>query len=46
MLEYIRDVIQSHPDVNRRDVRYKMRNCIKQRQSEWKGSLKATQNMV
>ena len=35
MLEDIRDGSQSHPDVNMRDVRYKLCDCIKQRQSEW-----------
>ena len=45
MLEDIRDGSQSHPDVNRRDTRYKIRNRIKQRQSEWKGALKSTRNM-
>ena len=45
MLEYIRDGIQSHPSVNRIEARYKRRNLIKQIQSEWKGALKATQNM-
>ena len=33
MLEVICDRSQSHPDVNRRDVRYKICDCIKQRQS-------------
>ena len=34
MLEDIRDVSQSHPIVNRRYARYKIRDCIKQGQSE------------
>ena len=31
MLEDICDVSQSHPDVNQRDTRYKIRDRIKQR---------------
>ena len=45
MLEDIRDGSQSHPNVNNREVRYKVRDSIKQRQLEWKGALKATKNM-
>ena len=45
MLEDIRDGSQTHPNVNRREVRYKIRDRIKQRQSEWKGALKATLRM-
>ena len=30
MLEDIRDVSQSHPIINRREARYKIRNCFKQ----------------
>ena len=45
MLEDICDGIQSHPEVNRRDTRYKIGDCIKQRQLERKGALKATQNI-
>ena len=45
MLEDIHDSGQSHPGVNSRDARYKIRDCIKQRQLEWKESIKATQNM-
>ena len=33
MLEDICDGSQSHPNVNRREVRYKIRDLIKQRQS-------------
>ena len=44
MVEEIRDGSQSHPNVNRRETRYKIRDCIKQIQSEWKGMLKSTQN--
>ena len=45
MLEDIRDRSKSHPKVNKREARYKIRYRIRQRQSEWKGALKATQNM-
>ena len=45
MLEDIRDRSQTHPDVNRREARYKIRDCIMQRKSERKGALKATQSM-
>ena len=41
MLEDIRDGSQTYPNVNRREVRYKIRDRIRQRQSEWKGALKA-----
>ena len=46
MLEDICDGSQSRSNINRRESRYKIRDRIKQRQSEWKGALKATQNMV
>ena len=42
MLEYIRDGSQTHLNVNRREASYKIRDCIRQRQSERKGALKAT----
>ena len=42
MLENIRDDSQSHPIVNRIESRYKICDNIRQRQSEWKGALKAT----
>ena len=45
ILEEICDGIQSHPNVNQREARYKVRDCIRQGKSEWKGALKATQNM-
>ena len=41
MLEDIRDLSQTHPNVNRIEARYKIRDRIRQRQSEWKGVLKA-----
>ena len=46
MLEDIRDGSQSHPNVIRIEARYKLRDCIKQRQLEFKGELKATKSMV
>ena len=36
---------QSHPEVNRIEARYKICDSIKQRQTEWKGAITATQNM-
>ena len=45
MLENIRDGSQSHLKFNTIEARYKIRDCIRQRQLKWKGALKATQNM-
>ena len=45
MLEDISDGSQTHPNVNRREARYEIRDHIRQRQPEWKGALKATQSM-
>ena len=45
MLEDMRGGSQTHLNVNRREARCKIRDRIKQRQSEWKGALKATCNM-
>ena len=45
MLEDIRDGSQTRPNVNIREARYKIRDCIRQRQSQWKGALKATRSM-
>ena len=45
MLHDICDRIQALPNLNRREVCYKIRDLISQRQSEWKGVLKATQSM-
>ena len=42
MLEDIFDGSQTHPNVNRREARYKIRDRVRQRQPEWKGALKAT----
>ena len=46
MLEEICDRIQSRPNINRKEARYRIRDCIKKIQSELKGSLQDTQNMV
>ena len=45
MLEDIRDRSQTCPNIYRREARHKICDCIKQRQSEWKGALKATRSM-
>ena len=45
VLEDICDGRQTHPNVTRREARYKIRDRIKQKQSEWKGELKAMQIM-
>ena len=42
MLEDICDGSESHPNINKREARYKIRDLIKQRQLKWKGTLKAT----
>ena len=44
-LEDIRDGSQTRQTVNKREARWKIRDRIKQRQSEWKGELKSTRNM-
>ena len=45
MLEDICDGSQTHPNVNRREASYKIRDHIRQRQPELKGALKAMQSM-
>ena len=45
MLKDISDKSQTHTNINRREARYKIRDRIRQRQSEWKGALKATRSM-
>ena len=45
MLEDICDGSQTHPNVNKREARYEIRDHVRQRQSEWKGALKATWSM-
>ena len=42
MLEDICDGSQTHPNVNRREACYIIRDRIRRRQSEWKGALKDT----
>ena len=44
-LEDICDGSQTYLTVNKREARCKIRDRIKQRQSEWKGALKATRNI-
>ena len=44
MLEDICVRSQTHPNVDIKEACYKIRDCIRQRQSEWKGALKATQS--
>ena len=45
-LHDIREGSQTHPKVNKREARRKIRDYIKQRQSKRKGAVKATHNMV
>ena len=45
MLHNIRDGSQTHPNVNKREARYKIRDRVRQRQLEWKLALKATRSM-
>ena len=45
MLEDICDGSQTHPNVNRIETRYKIRDRIKRGKSEWKGALKSTRRM-
>ena len=45
MLEDICDRSQTHLNVNIREERYKICDCIRQRQSEWKGLLKTTRSI-
>ena len=42
ILEDISDGSQTHPNVNRREARYKILDRIRQRQLEWIGELKST----
>ena len=42
MLEDICDGSQYHSSVTRGEACYKIRDCINERKSEWKGALKAT----
>ena len=36
---------QTHPNINKREARHKIRDRIRQIQSEWKGALKSTRSM-
>ena len=45
MLEDIRDGSQTHLNVDRREARYKIRDCIRQKHSKWKRKLKATRSI-
>ena len=45
MLQDIRDGSQTHPNINKREARYKIRDRIRQRKSECKGVLKASRSM-
>ena len=44
MLEGIRDGSQTHPNVNKREARYKICDRVRQRQSEWKRASKDTRS--
>ena len=45
LLQDIRDGNQTHPEINKREARMAIHDCIKQNKSEWKGALKATHKM-
>ena len=45
-LHDIRDGNQTHPNIDKREARLKIRDYIKQKKLEWKGALKATHKMV
>ena len=45
MLEDIPDGSQSHPRINGREARYRIRGSFKQRQAEWKTELLSTRNI-
>ena len=44
-LHDIRDVNQTHLNIDKKEARCKIRDRVKQMQSEWKGALKAKRNM-
>ena len=44
-LHDIRDGNQTHPKIDKREARLKIRDRIKQKKSQWKGSLRATLEM-
>ena len=41
-LHDIRDRNQTHPSIDKREAHIAIRDCIKQKKSEWKGELRAT----
>ena len=45
MLQDIRDGSQTHPNVNKREACYEIRDHIRRKELQWKGALKATRNM-
>ena len=45
MLQDICDGSQTHLNINKRESRYKISDRVRQKQSEWKGALKAMQSM-
>ena len=45
MLEDIREGNQTHPNVNKRETRSKIRDLIRRQELQWKGALKATRSM-
>ena len=45
MLEDICDGSQTHPNVDKREARYKIRDHIRRKELKWKGSLKTMQSM-
>ena len=45
MLEDIRYGSHIHPNVNKREARYKIRDRVRQKELQWKGALKSTRSM-
>ena len=45
-LRDIRDGNQTHPNIDKREARHKIRDRVKRKKLEWKGGLKATHKMV
>ena len=45
MLEDIRDGIQTHPDVNKREAHDEICDRVRQKESQWKGALRAMHKM-
>ena len=46
MLEDIRDGSKTHPTIDKREAPYEIRDCVRRKESQWKGVLKATRNIV